>query len=586
MLSENTTILMASGEIKDIANVTANSYVMCADGSAARVVNVTQGYQKIYNIQQKTKHRAFEGEPGRLDPRRRTVYQRLALQCTAGHKLSVRVPTKPLLEKSGRNATKYKVRWRNLQQCQTLDGRIITIPKNHHKTFPMTVEGEYAAKRFIEEMERSKGEYFNFDIEVRDLDYLDAQLRISSCIRFGPVLTGNGVLSKFLTGRSDLVTPAVKSMAWMLGLWLGDGTTKEPEISVDSLDPKLMESLRDHAKIWGLYLTVCDDHAPLRAKHVRLHYGDGPGENRKTRNLRKNNPFWKAVTILKFKRDLDGEKQIPEFMYGEHIEVREAFLAGLIDSDGYVVKKGEGPESYKIAIQTVYSSIMDGIVHISRSLGMSATVTTRSAREEIIEGRKVQCQFTYDCNVAGGTTLQNVLSYCRSGHKTRDVPLIVKREPVYFGFTDDFQGESTVYGLTIEGHKNFLLGNKIEVKSCRGCCVGEQLKISQRKNLKHCVACPRKGIKYFYKDWSGKNRVCARCYGRYKFSGHHCINCKYVPEAREVKKAKEKGEKLGITPEGLPIKGPECLKCGGILQFDAVRGPHKSCGTNVGARIC
>ncbi|EDN60137.1 hypothetical protein SCY_0695 [Saccharomyces cerevisiae YJM789] len=245
MLSENTTILMANGEIKDIANVTANSYVMCADGSAARVINVTQGYQKIYNIQQKTKHRAFEGEPGRLDPRRRTVYQRLALQCTAGHKLSVRVPTKPLLEKSGRNATKYKVRWRNLQQCQTLDGRIIIIPKNHHKTFPMTVEGEFAAKRFIEEMERSKGEYFNFDIEVRDLDYLDAQLRISSCIRFGPVLTGNGVLSKFLTGRSDLVTPAVKSMAWMLGLWLGDGTTKEPEISVDSLDlPVVHERMR------------------------------------------------------------------------------------------------------------------------------------------------------------------------------------------------------------------------------------------------------------------------------------------------------------------------------------------------------
>ncbi|CAI5023637.1 CPS_HP_G0116360.mRNA.1.CDS.1 [Saccharomyces cerevisiae] len=156
MLSENTTILMANGEIKDIANVTANSYVMCADGSAARVINVTQGYQKIYNIQQKTKHRAFEGEPGRLDPRRRTVYQRLALQCTAGHKLSVRVPTKPLLEKSGRNATKYKVRWRNLQQCQTLDGRIIIIPKNHHKTFPMTVEGEFAAKRFIEEMEALK----------------------------------------------------------------------------------------------------------------------------------------------------------------------------------------------------------------------------------------------------------------------------------------------------------------------------------------------------------------------------------------------------------------------------------------------
>lgn len=44
-----------------------------------KTLDVRRLYEQLYNIQQKTKHRAFEGEPGRLDPRRRTVYQRLAL---------------------------------------------------------------------------------------------------------------------------------------------------------------------------------------------------------------------------------------------------------------------------------------------------------------------------------------------------------------------------------------------------------------------------------------------------------------------------------------------------------------------------
>lgn len=574
MFEEGTRIIMADGQTKDISEINVNNYIMAEDGSPLKVTSVCHDKQTTYQITQKTKHRANEGEAGRIDPLRKEVYQRLGFNCTAAHELVLRTPALPALENSFKT-NNYKVRWRKLEEHLTIDGRIIYLPKNHHKDFPMTPEGEDESKRFMLEMEAKNGKYFEYAMQVRDLDLLSPQIRVTSFLRFTPIKRGNGILSQFLTGQKHLITPGVLHMAWLLGLWIGDGTTKEPEITVDSNDTDLMAGLHECGKVWGLYPTYKDEKVPLRAKHVRLYYGKDAPEHRKYRHLRKHNPFWNAITELKFKRDGDGAKQIPTFMWNEDVEVREAFLAGLIDADGYVVKNKEGQGSFKVAIQTIYPSIMNGVIHISRSLGISATVTTRSAKSSVIVGRKVNCQFTYDCNIAGTAALQKVLSYCTSGHKKRPTPEFISREPIYFGFLDEKRGEHDAYSIKVENNRRFLLDNKMVVQSCDSHCEKEQPKLTTTKHLKYCVACPRKGVRYFYRDWTGKGRVCGRCYGRYKFSGYRCLNCKYVPEAREVKNAKIKGETNGITPEGTAVSGFCCLRCSGILTFDQVRGPKK-----------
>ncbi|EDO17985.1 hypothetical protein Kpol_1054p32 [Vanderwaltozyma polyspora DSM 70294] len=574
MFEEGTRIIMADGTSKDISEIIPNDFIMCEDGSAAKVTEVSQDNQTTYQIVHNTKHRANEGDAARKDPLRKEIYQRLELNCTVAHELSLRTPATVNLENSFRT-NHYKVRWRNLEETLTVDGRMICIPKNHHKDFPMTPEGELSARAFMAEMEAENGEYFEFNLQVRDLDLLSPQIRVTSFLHFNPIIKGNGILSEFLTGEKHLITTGVLQMAWLLGLWIGDGTTKEPEITVDSHDTELMKGLHECGKTWGLYPTYKDEKIPLRAKHVRLYYGKEAPENRKYRHFRKHNPFWNAVTCLKFKRDGDGAKQIPTFMWSEDVEVREAFMAGLIDADGYVVKRKEGPDSFKVAIQTIYPSIMNGVINISRSLGINATVTTRSAKPSIIAGRKVNCQFTFDCNIAGRAPLQSILSYCTSGHKRRDRPVLIAREPSYFGFLEEKRDKHEVYGIKINSHKSILLENKMAVPVCGSHCEKEQPKLTTTKNLKHCIACPRKGVRYFYKDWTGNHRVCGRCYGRYKFSGYRCLNCKYVPEAREVKKAKAIGEGTGITPEGVPVKGYCCIRCNGILTFDAVRGPKK-----------
>lgn len=572
MFEINTTVIMANGQIKKVSELTINSLIMCEDGTAARVTKLSKAHHTIYEIFQKTKHRANEGEPGRLDPRRKTIYQRLGFKCTGSHLLPLRAPAVPSLENSPKKSN-LTVRWRCLQEIITTDGRSISIPKNHHKNFPKTEEGYYQAQNFISEKRVINGDYIDFKIEVRDFDYLDASMRVTSALMCSPILVGNGVLSKFLSGQPHLVTPSITVMAWLLGLWIGDGTTKEPEITVDSHDVSLMNSLIVMGRKWGIYPTYKDERVPLRAKHVRLYYGNEPNEKRKTRNLRKNNPFWNTVLSLGFKKAISGEKYVPEFMWTEDVEVREAFLAGLIDSDGYVVKRKENPDTYKVSIQTVYPCIMDAIVNIARSLGISATVTTRSARPEVIEGRLVNCQFTFDCNISGSSALQNVLSYCRSGHKRRCPPDVVIREPQFVGFIDQKKSESEVIGIHLDKQQNIILGNKLIAHTCGSECLTEGNRQFDTKNLKYCISCPRSGVRYFYRDWTGTNRICGRCYGRYKFSGYRCVNCKYIPEAREIKKAKMKGEELGIDPSGIPVRGICCPRCCGILLYDEVRGP-------------
>ncbi|CCE66143.1 hypothetical protein TPHA_0O01760 [Tetrapisispora phaffii CBS 4417] len=575
MFEDGTRVMMADGRSKDISELRANDYLMAEDGAPVKVTGVIKDSQSTYEIVHKTKHRAFEGEAATNDPLRKIIYQRLSFNCTLTHDLVLRTPAKPMIEN---DFTKniYRVRYRTLDKVNTDDGRIINIPKQHKKYFKMTPEGKTDAENFRDEMERQCGEFLNYNLQVRDLDLMMPLLRITTYLRFSPLTSGNGVLSQFLTGTKHLNTKAVLQMAWMLGLWIGDGTTNEPQITVDSFDTSLIDALNENSKPWGIYPTYKDEAFASRCKHVSLHYGQEAGENRVYRNLRKNNPFWNVVTSLKFKRDGDGGKQIPTFMWSEDEEVREAFMAGLIDADGYVCKWTEKTGNLKVSIQTIYPSIMNGIVHISRSLGITATVTTRSSKTITIRGRQVQCQFTFDCNMYGSERLQNILSYCHSGHKTRPVPSTISRDPVYFTFLDIKKGINDVYGLTLEEDKNVLLENKTVVTMCTSQCKNEHFKIKPSKYLQHCIACPHKGIKYFYKNWSGTAKLCGRCWQRYKFSGYRCLNCNFVPEAREVKIAKAKGEGVGLTPEGVPVKGYFCRRCNGILKYDGVRGPKRT----------
>ncbi|KAG0665335.1 hypothetical protein C6P45_000473 [Maudiozyma exigua] len=478
---------MADGKSKYIHDLTANEYVMSCDGTPARVISIRRDMQKTYSLIQRTKHRNIT--TALIDNNRcfSSVHGRMELNCSLTHPVNLTLFTKPVIERSFKH-NHVMVRWIEVNEIVTPDGRSIRIPKYHNKTFTLTEEGQNDALNFKTTALRNATFIVHYTLQVRDLCHLDAQTRSRSKLCVKPILTGNGTLSHFLTGQYHLNTTAVQTMAWLIGLWIGDGTTVRPEISVDSLDTHLMDDLIELCKVWNIYPSYNDGPIPLRAKHVKLYYGKKPSNRKYYHNCKTNNPFWKAILDLNFKNEEDGCKQIPDFLWNDDIIIREKFLAGLIDADGYVSKNISQSGNLQVNIQTIYHSVMKGIVDIARSLGISATVTTKPERMEIIKGKEVHCQLTYDCALIGKTPLQNILFYCHSGHKIRNRPQTVERDPVYFAFDDSIRGLNHVYFIEVENTKTILLGNKMSANTCTDNCNHEQRQANRENNQKQCLA--------------------------------------------------------------------------------------------------
>ncbi|CCK70542.1 Hop KNAG_0E02830 [Huiozyma naganishii CBS 8797] len=576
MFEEGTELILATGENIPIHDVVTNLWIKCTNGKFARVKSVRKDIQTTYNLSQITKHRPENSENIREFPR-------LELNCTLGHSLPLAIMVQPRLEKYSK-MKKYAVRYQTLTETITYDGRCITVPKFQNKYFPMTVEGKNLANSFLKLSKSQLPQYLNFDIELRDLDYLQTCIRSDCLLKCHPVIEGNGVLSKYLTGQTELVTPSTIAMAWMLGLWIGDGTTKQPEISVDIKDVALLDNLLKIGEKWGLQPSYKDGRIPLRAKHVKLFYGN-PIVGKRYRHLTTSNPFWKTVSGLGFKSRDDGSKQVPEFLWHDDVEIREAFLAGLIDADGYVKPGTSSDNRFAVAIQTIYVSVMKGIVNIARSLGIKVSVTAKPARKNVILGRLVSCEHTYECQLVGGSPLQNVLSYCKSGHKHKTKPLEVSRDPIYFRFRESKRGPNWAYTIGIERETNhnepLLLGNKMAANTCGDNCLKEQIKCCPVKTHKKCIACSRVGSRHFYSDRTGAGQTCGKCHARYVCSGYQCYTCHYIPDRRSLKIAKQhKSYKQLANKEIIP-----CNRCQmGNLIHDSVRNSKKTSLVDLGSR--
>ncbi|MCQ5086576.1 hypothetical protein NE685_12520, partial [Cutibacterium acnes] len=75
----------------------------------------------------------------------------------------------------------------------------------------------------------------------------------------------------------------------------------------------------------------------------------------------------------------DGVKNIPSFLSTDNIGTRETFLAGLIDSDGYVTDE----HGIKATIKTIHTSVRDGLVSLARSLGLVVSVNAEPAKVDM-----------------------------------------------------------------------------------------------------------------------------------------------------------------------------------------------------------
>ena len=176
-----------------------------------------------------------------------------------------------------------------------------------------------------------KNDTFKFPIDIKVSDYLTLPL----CAK-----------ERFKLTRVDGITfQETKKLSippYILGMWLGDGTAREPAIT--NIDEDIITSWYDYAKEKGLHIRIDDEitHCAVGSR-------------------KKSNP----ITILLRELNLINNKHVPlNYLYANK-ENRLELIAGLLDTDGY----------YR---QNCYSfcnkneNIADSMMYLCRSVGLAA----------------------------------------------------------------------------------------------------------------------------------------------------------------------------------------------------------------------
>jgi hypothetical protein len=168
-------------------------------------------------------------------------------------------------------------------------------------------------------------------------------------------------------------TPVVLPLPpYLLGAWLGDGTSIAPDITVGVQDAEqLVSELKaECSSIDGLVgeVRLLTDRAT--AYKVRISRTGITG----------GSPDVMDRTLIARLRQLDlvGNKHIPEIYFGAGLAQRWALLQGLMDTDGTVIRHA-GKTTPRCSFSNMNYQLAYGVWRLARSLGLKATLKSRHA---------------------------------------------------------------------------------------------------------------------------------------------------------------------------------------------------------------
>jgi len=204
---------------------------------------------------------------------------------------------------------------------------------------------------------------------------------------------------------------------YLIGLWLGDGTRKKPEIT--SCDIEIKEYLQKFCDNNNFKLAIYE-----REKVPRYNIVD---------KTQARNPFFDEIrTCL-----INGEKFIPEKYLKNSKKNRLKLLAGLIDSDGHQLNN-----CYEYV--TKDRKLRDDVLYLCRSLGFAAYAKEKVVKDIIY----------HMIHISGQLDKVPVLlerKKCKPRRQIKDV--------LVTGITVEKLEKDDYYGFEIDGNSLFLLGD-------------------------------------------------------------------------------------------------------------------------------
>ena len=217
---------------------------------------------------------------------------------------------------------------------------------------------------------------------------------------------------------------------YMLGYWLGDGTSKTPEIT--TTEPEVVEYFR----------------LKLPEINCVLSEADSSGISYYIKGA--TNIKFGCNTFMNVLRDLNllGNKHVPHLYKCNSQDTQLQLLAGFIDADGHCFKSCV----YDVTIKD--ESLADDIIFMVRSLGFAAY--------------KQPCQKTCT-NAPGGPKIGKYYRFCIHGEGLEKIPTklprkrCVPRQQVKNALVTRIRlerlDEDDYYGFEIDGNHRFLLGD-------------------------------------------------------------------------------------------------------------------------------
>ncbi len=203
-------------------------------------------------------------------------------------------------------------------------------------------------------------------LEVRSTDEIALSLRVRDELNHQIPLAGPAQYPE----RELPVDP------YVLGAWIGDGTTSKAEITCADRE------ILDEIELTGLAV------APQWTRPLAYRIG-GVGHTRDplTGRLTANESLNSTLRWM----GLLGRKAIPNDYLRASVEQRQSLLEGLMDTDGYVDRQG------RCDLTTVDPSLVEPYRELISSLGFRASVATKRAILNGVDcGPKYEVQFTPD----------------------------------------------------------------------------------------------------------------------------------------------------------------------------------------------
>lgn len=397
---------MYDGSIKMVQDVKQNDLLMGDDNTCRRVLSLARGKDTMYEI--------IQGNGNNYTVNSEHIIS-LKLSC-------------PFLEKWSEKKQRYRLFWFENHEKQQ---KLFTVQQNNkqkiYKTNFLTKDDAYNALKQYKQILMNKNNV-NKKGDICDISIKDYLKKSSEW---------KSLYKGFKCGQINCWEKKETELdPYMLGYWLGDGTSSGSEIT--AADNEIVDYFNNNLKNYNLNFKQ-----GIRTELSRndYHYKITTGQLNEQTKLWTNsdNRINKFTTSLN-KYNLQNNKHVPNDYKINDVETRLQLLAGFLDADGHLSKDNNFEFSQKS------KKLFDDIVFIARSLGLTVSV--------------------------GKSKLINNTTYYRAniyGHGIEKIPTKITRKiaTIYKHNKDNLTYEIKVkklkldnyYGFEIDGNKRFLLGD-------------------------------------------------------------------------------------------------------------------------------